>query len=163
MWTLITGEDVEVETLPKQRTPESNKKGKQMIKTPTDILQNKLVAEGMKTPNEKQWKNKSLIEKQQQNRTPSEKQQQKNRTPSEKQQKNRTPNEKQQKNKTPNEKQQQGATPKSSPGTQVNVMLHYIIIIIIIQPSDTFRTKCSQSLAVVIRDFCTVMFTFLLL
>lgn len=134
---------MEVETSPKQRTQESKKKNKQMIKTPTDILQNKLAAERMKTPNEKQGKNKSLIEKQQQNRTPNEKQQQKNRTPNEKQQqqKNKTPIEKQQqKNKTPNEKQQQGATPKSSPGTQVNVMLHYVIIL---QLSDIFTTQMS--------------------
>ncbi|PNF28966.1 hypothetical protein B7P43_G19110, partial [Cryptotermes secundus] len=115
-------EDVEIETSPKQRTPESRKKDKQMIKTPTDILQSKLAAERMKTPNEQQGKNKSLIGKQRQNRTPKEKQQQKDRTTNEKQQqKNKTPSEKQQqKNKTPSEKQQQGGTPKPSPGTQVN-------------------------------------------
>jgi hypothetical protein len=137
---LITGEDVEVGTSPKQRTPESKKKDKQMNKSPTDILQNKHSAERMKTPNEKQGKNKSLIEKQQQIRTPNEKQQQQNRTPNEKQLKNKTPSEKQQKNKTPNEKQQQGATPKSSPGTQVNVMLHYINII---ETSDTLTSQIS--------------------
>jgi hypothetical protein len=125
LFTLITGEDEDVETSPKQKTPESRKKDKQMIKTPTDIVQNKVAVERVKTPNEKKQKNISLIEKQQQNKTPSEKQQQKNKTPSEKQQqKNKTPNEKQQqKNKTPSEKQQQRATPKSSPGTQVNVIL----------------------------------------
>lgn len=161
MCPFIPGEDVEVETSPKQRTPESRKKDKQMIKTPTDILQNKIAAERMKTPNEKQGKNKSLIEKQRQNRTPNEKQQQKDRTPNEKQQqkKNKTPSEKQQqKNKTPNEKQQQGATPKSSPGTQVNVTLHYAIIL---QPSDTFTTQmfpvpCSSD-----SYSCIVIFSFL--
>jgi hypothetical protein len=133
-----------------------------MIKTPTDILQNKLAAERVKTPNEKQGKNKSLIEKQQQNRTPSEKQQQKNRTPNEKQQqKNKTPNEKQQqKNKTPNEKQQQGATPKSSPGAQVNVILHYVIIL---QPYDTFATEMSPIFCPGDRDSCIGIFSFLLL
>lgn len=142
MCTSFTGEDVEIETSPKQRTPESRKKDKQMIKTPTDILQSKLAAERMKTPNEQQGKNKSLIEKQRQNRTPKEKQQQKDRTTNEKQQqKNKTPSEKQQqKNKTPSEKQQQGGTPKPSPGTQVNVTLHYAIIL---QPSDTFTTQMS--------------------
>lgn len=122
---LFTGED-DVETSPKQKTPESRKKDKQLIKTPTDIVQNKVAVEKVKTPNDKKQKNVSLVEKQQQkNKTPNEKQQQKNKTPNEKQQqKNKTPNEKQQqKNKTPNEKQQQSATPKSSPGTQVNVIL----------------------------------------
>jgi hypothetical protein len=96
-----------------------------MIKTPTDIVKNKVAVERVKTPSEKKQKNISLIEQQQQNKSPSEKQQQKNKTPNEKQQqKNKTPNEKpQQKNKTPNEKQQQRATPKSSTGNQVNVML----------------------------------------
>jgi hypothetical protein len=126
MFALITGED-EVQTSPKQKTPESRKKSQQFIKTPTETLQNKVAVERAKTPNQKKQKNLSLIEKQQQ-KTPSEKQQQKNKTPNEKQQqKNKTPNEKQQqKNKTPNEKQQQGATQKSSPGTpgtQVNVIL----------------------------------------
>lgn len=123
---LFTGEDDDVETSPKQKTPESRKKDKQLIKTPTDIVQNKVAVEKVKTPNDKKQKNVSLVEKQQQkNKTPNEKQQQKNKTPNEKQQqKNKTPNEKQQqKNKTPNEKQQQSATPKSSPGTQVNVIL----------------------------------------
>jgi hypothetical protein len=118
MFALITGED-EVQTSPKQKTPESRKKSQQFIKTPTETLQNKVAVERAKTPNQKKQKNLSLIEKQQQ-KTPSEKQQQKNKTPNEKQQ---------QKNKTPNEKQQQGATQKSSPGTpgspgtQVNVIL----------------------------------------
>jgi hypothetical protein len=113
LYILIIGED-EVETPPKQKTPESRKKDKQMIKTPTEVLQNKVTVERMKSPNEKQ--HRPLTEKQQhqKNKTPNEKQQQKNKTPNEKQQ---------QRNKTPNEKQQQGTTPKSSPGTQVNVIL----------------------------------------
>jgi uncharacterized protein with NRDE domain len=93
----------------------------------------------MKTPNKKQRKTKFLIEDQPQNIIPSEKEQQ------------------QQQIKTPDDKQQQCATPKSSTGTEVNVMLHYIIIL----PSDTFTTKCLLSLSVV-HDSCIIMLTFLL-